>query len=56
MALELSLPIIVTNLNNKTAMDNDLCPPILRNVCAIHIPFKKDAIKYTLENYPQALV
>jgi len=54
LALELGLPIIVANLNNKTAMDDDLCPVILRNACAIHIPFKKDAIKYALENYPQA--
>jgi len=54
LALELGLPIIVANLNNKTAMDPDRCPPIIRDACAIHIPFKKEAIKYTLENYPQA--
>jgi hypothetical protein len=52
LALELGLPIIVANLNNKTAMDPDLCPPLLRDVCAIHVPFKKVAIKFALENFP----
>jgi hypothetical protein len=54
LALELGLPIIVANLNNKTQMDPELCPPILRNKCAIHVPFKKDAIKYALETFPAA--
>jgi hypothetical protein len=54
LALELGLPIIVTNLNNKTQMDPDLCPAILRDACAIHIPFKKEAIEFALESYPRA--
>jgi hypothetical protein len=54
LALELGLPIIVTNLNNKTEMDPERCPAILRDACAIHVPFKKDAIKYALENFPSA--
>jgi len=53
-ALELGLPIIVTNLNNMTVMDPDRCPPLLRAACAIHVPFKKEAIKYALENFPQS--
>lgn len=52
LAMELSLPIIVTNLNDKTQMDPDLCPPILREACAVHIPFKKDAIKHALATWP----
>jgi hypothetical protein len=51
-AIEIGLPIIVTNLNHKTQKDDDLCPPILRDVCAIHIPFKKDAIKHALATWP----
>jgi hypothetical protein len=54
LALELGLPIIVANLNNKTHFDPDLCPPILRDACAVHIPFKKDAIKFALDTWPMA--
>jgi hypothetical protein len=52
LAIELGLPIIVSNLNNKTRLDSELCPAILRDACAAHIPFKKDAIKYALSNWP----
>jgi hypothetical protein len=52
LAMELGLPIIIANLNNKTQLDPDRCPPLLRGVCAIHVPFKKDAIKYALSNWP----
>ncbi|UGY26646.1 TIR domain-containing protein [Bradyrhizobium septentrionale] len=55
LALELGLPMVISNLNNKAEMDPDRCPAILRDVCAIHVPFKKDAIKYVLENFPRAL-
>jgi hypothetical protein len=54
LALELGLPIIVTNLNNKTEMDPERCPAILRDACAIHIPFKKEPIKYALAQFPNA--
>jgi len=54
LALQLDLPIIVVNLNNKTIMDSERCPPILQNACAIHIPFKKDAIKFALEDFTKA--
>lgn len=43
-AIDLGLPIIVTNLNNKTRMDPDRCPAILKDLSAVHIPFKKDAL------------
>jgi hypothetical protein len=33
-------------------LDQNLCPPILRDACAVHIPFKKEAIKYALSNWP----
>jgi hypothetical protein len=54
LALELDLPIIVANVNNKTVMDTERCPAILRDACAIHVPFKKEAIKYALEEFPAA--
>lgn len=52
LAKELNLPIIVVNLNNKKTIDDSLCPPILKNANAIHIPFKLNAIKYSLDNFP----
>lgn len=52
LALELGLPIIVANLNNKTKIDQDRCPAILRDACAVHIPFKLQAIKRALEKWP----
>lgn len=54
LALELDLPIIVANLNNTNGMDAQFCPPILRDTCAIHVPFKKDAIKFALDQWPSA--
>jgi hypothetical protein len=53
LALELGLPIIVANLNNKTQMDADLCPAIIRTACAVHVPFKAKAIKHALESWPR---
>jgi hypothetical protein len=33
-------------------MDQDRCPPILRNHYAVHVPFKMKIIKYALDNFP----
>lgn len=52
LALELGLPLIVVNLNNHAGMDALRCPPILRDVCAVHLPFKLAAIKHALDNWP----
>lgn len=52
LALELGLPIIVVNLNNKRQIDRDLCPPIIRELCALHIPFRPNAIKHALDYWP----
>jgi len=52
LALELGLPIVVVNLNDKRQFDDSLCPPILSDKCAVHIPFKLKAIQYALDNWP----
>jgi antiphage defense system Thoeris ThsB-like protein len=52
LALDLGLPIIVVNLNNRTTIDSDLCPAILRDKCAVHVPFKLAAIKHARDNWP----
>lgn len=51
-ALKLEIPIIAVNLNKKRRMDNDRCPPIIRDELAIHIPFGPVIIQYALENWP----
>ena len=53
LALELGLPIVVVNLNKSNGRDNGLCPPILRDACAVHIPFKLAAIKHALDSWPK---
>ena len=52
LALEIGLPIIVVNLNNKTSKDADRCPAKIRDLCAVHIPFKLAAIRHALDNWP----
>jgi hypothetical protein len=52
LALELVLPIIAVNLNEKRFRDPDRCPPIIRDECVAHIPFKMKAIKLALDNWP----
>jgi len=52
LALELGLPIIVANLNEKRELDVDLCPAIIRNECAVHVPFKIGAIRGALGAWP----
>lgn len=52
LALGLGLPIIVANLNDKRDIDRDLCPPIIGDKCAVHVPFKLAAIKYALDQWP----
>ncbi len=50
-ALSLGLPIIVINLNEKRQLDHNLCPAILRNAGAVHIPFRRNIIKYALGQF-----
>lgn len=54
LAIRMDKPIIVVNLNNARMIDTDRCPPILRNECAIHVPFKLKAIKCALDGFPEA--
>src|SRR6266478_7585716 len=52
LALDLNLPIIVVNLNDKRRMDADRCPVPLRTGYIVHVSFKRAIIKYVLENFP----
>jgi len=51
-ALELDFPFIGVNLNGSRAYDAELCPPILRDQYAVHVPFKAKIIQYALDNFP----
>jgi MTH538 TIR-like domain (DUF1863) len=52
VAKELDLPIIVANLNHNRARDDELCPPILRDWCAVHVAFKMKIIRHALDAWP----
>jgi hypothetical protein len=54
LALEFGLPIIVVNLNDKRQIDRERCPAIIRDVCAVHVPFRMAAIKGALDGFPAA--
>lgn len=51
VAISYNLPIIVVNLNGKRAMDDTLCPPILRTELAVHIPFKQSIIWHAMNDW-----
>ncbi|MER9494097.1 TIR domain-containing protein [Mesorhizobium sp. M0320] len=52
LALDLGLPIIAANLNESRYQD-DRCPPVIRDKCVVHIPFKMRAIEHALGNWPR---
>jgi len=51
-ALNHNLPVIVVNINGSRQKDDNRCPTILRDVLAIHIPFKASIIQYAFEQWP----
>lgn len=52
VAIEMGLPIIVVNLDGKRSINSTLCPPILRDELAIHVPFSHKIIDYAIKNWP----
>ncbi len=51
VALEKKCTIIGVNLDGSRQMVEDTCPPIIRDIGAIFVPFNAKIIKYALENY-----
>ena len=51
-AVEKDIPIIAVNLNDKKSVDENRCPPILRDKLAVHIPFGQKIMNYALNNWP----
>lgn len=52
IALEAGIPIIVCNIGGKKVLDTDLCPSILHDELAIHVPFRSDILQYAFNNWP----
>ncbi len=50
VAIEKGCTIIGANLNKSREID-DRCPPIIRDIGAIFVPFSPQIIKHALENY-----
>lgn len=53
-SVEKDIPIIAVNLNGKKKMDSNLCPPILKDKLAIHIPFGQKIIDCALNDWPSS--
>jgi len=51
VAIEKNCTIIGVNLDGQRQMNESTCPPIIRNIGAIFVPFSPSIIKYALENY-----
>lgn len=51
VAISMGIPIIAINLDGSRSINNDLCPPILRNALAIHIPFSPNIVNYAIANW-----
>lgn len=51
VALEKNCRVIGINLNGSRRVDSLLCPPIMRDVGAIFVPFSAKIIAYALQNY-----
>lgn len=51
-ALARRLPIIAVNLNGTRFMDEERCPPLLRDKLAIHISFNPAIMQHALETWP----
>lgn len=53
-ALLLDIPIIGVNLNGLRSIDDERCPPIIRDQLSIYISFNAAIMQYALENWPES--
>ncbi len=51
VAIEKGCTIIGVNLDGSRAMVRDTCPPIIRDIGAIFVPFSPKIVAYAIENY-----
>ena len=45
------IPIVCVNLNSMRQMDQDRCPPIIREHLAVHISFNASILQHALQNW-----
>ena len=51
VAIEKNCTIIGVNLDGSRKMVESKCPPVIRDIGAIFVPFSPKIIKYAIENY-----
>lgn len=51
-AIRRDLPIVAVNLNGRRSMDQNRCPPVLREELAIHVSFNAAIMQHALDNWP----
>ena len=51
VAIEKGCTIIGVNLDGSRSMQRNTCPPIIREIGAIFVPFSPKIIAYAIENY-----
>lgn len=51
VAIEKGCTIIGVNLDGSRSMVRDTCPPIIRDIGAIFVPFSPKIVAYAIENY-----
>jgi hypothetical protein len=55
VAIEKNCRLIGVNLDRTRGINDDLCPPILRNKGAVFVPFSSRILAHAIENYePEA--
>lgn len=54
IALEAGIPIVVCNINGKRTVDFNLCPAILHDKLAIHVPFQADILQFAFNDWPNS--
>jgi len=51
VAIDKNCTIIGVNLDGSMTMKRDTCPPIIRDIGAIFVPFSPQIVAYAIENY-----
>jgi hypothetical protein len=51
VALEKGCTIIGVNLNNERRMVEPTCPPVIRDIGAVFVPFSPKIVAHALQNY-----
>ena len=49
--LDLRIPLVVVNLNNKRRMDDERCPPIIKGTASVHVAFRAKIIQKALDEF-----